>query len=347
MLKPKHLQKGDKVAIVSLSSGILGEPEFIHKYFIAKQRLEQDFGLEVVAMPNALKGTQYIYEHPEARAQDLMDAFQDPSIKAVFCAIGGDDSIRMLPYIDFAVLRNNPKIFTGFSDTTSNHFMMYQAGLISYYGASVMTNFSEYGKINDYTLSMIQKTLFEPTPSLDIPSAPYWYDDEDEKIWWCEENSNRIKPYHKEEIGYEVIQGSGIAEGRLLGGCLDVFIELLGTPLWPALDEWRGKLLFLETSEEDMPCDELKWILRNLQAQGIFDVISGILVGKPARRSKYEPYKQVYRKVIGFEANHPELPILCNVNFGHAEPICVLPYGVLCRLDADKKTLTLLEPATE
>ena len=81
-------------------------------------------------------------------------------------------------------------------------------------------------------------------------------------------------------------------------------------------------------------------------AQGLFDVVKGVLVGKPARRSKYERYKEVYRKVIGFEAGHPELPILYNVNFGHAEPIGVLPIGVNCRLDADQKTLTLLEPAT-
>ncbi|MGM9618873.1 MAG: S66 peptidase family protein [Oscillospiraceae bacterium] len=346
MIKPAHLKKGDKVAIVSLSRGMLGEPMFRHKYDIAKKRLEEDFGLEAVAMPNALRGIDYLDRHPEARAADLMDAFRDPSIKAVFNAIGGDDTIRLLPYIDFDVLRNNPKIFTGFSDTTSNHFMMYKAGLVSYYGASVMNNFSEYVRINDYTLRMIQKTLFDPQPTLDIPSAPYWYDDEDEKIWWCEENRNVLKPYHPEEIGYEVLQGGGVAEGELLGGCVDVFIELLGTPLWPSIDEWRDKLLFLETSEEDMSCDCLTWILRNLQAQGIFDVIRGILVGKPARRSKYEPYKEVYRRVVGREAGHPELPILYNVNFGHAEPIGVLPYGLKCRLDADNKTLTLLESAT-
>ena len=82
-------------------------------------------------MPNALKGIDYLYRHPEARAQDLMDAFRDPSIKAVFNAIGGDDTIRLLPYIDFEVLRNNPKIFTGFSDSTTNHFMMHKAGLVS------------------------------------------------------------------------------------------------------------------------------------------------------------------------------------------------------------------------
>lgn len=344
MQKPNHLIPGDKVAVVSLSSGMLGEPWAIHKYDIAKERLERDFGLSVVAMPNALKGIEYLDNHPEARAADLMDAFRDKSIKAVFSAIGGDDTIRLLPYIDFDVLRDNPKIFTGFSDTTTNHMMMHKAGLVSYYGASIMTNFSEYVRINDYTLSAIKNTLFEPKTTLDIPSAPYWYDDEDEKIWWDEKNVNVLRPYHQEEVGYEVISGGGIAEGELLGGCLDVFIELLGTSLWP--NDWDGKLLFLETSEMDMSCDHLTWLLRNLAAQGIFDKIKGILVGKPARRSKYEPYKEVYRRVVAKEAGHPELPILYNVNIGHAEPITVLPIGVKARLDAEKKTLTLLEPAT-
>ena len=151
MLKPQHLVKGDTVAIVSLSSGLLGESVFIHKYDIAKQRLEKNYGLHVVAMPNALKGIDYLYKHPEARAQDLMDAFKNSEVKAVFCAIGGEDAIRLLPYIDFDVIKNNPKIFTGFSDTTVNHFMMYKAGLVSYYGLSVMVNIAEYVSINEYT----------------------------------------------------------------------------------------------------------------------------------------------------------------------------------------------------
>lgn len=347
MIKPKHLSPGDTVAIVSLSAGTLGEPWAIHKLQIARQRLEKDYGLRVKVMPNALKGREYLYRHPEARAADWMDAFRDPEVKAIFNAIGGDDTIRLLPYIDFDVIRSNPKIFTGFSDTTSNHFMMYKAGVMSYYGASIMTNFAEYVRINDYTAAAIRNTLFEPKPELDIPSAPYWYDDEDEKIWWKEENIHTLRQYHPEEIGYEVIQGNGMVEGELLGGCVDVFLELLGSPIWPSREEWRYKLLFLETSEVDIPEHYLTWILRNLAAQGIFDVISGILVGKPARRSKYEPYKEVYRKVVGFEANRPDLPILYNVNFGHAEPIGILPIGARCRLDADRKTLTLLEPATE
>ena len=346
MIKPKHLCPGDTVAIVSLSAGTLGEPWAIHKLYIARQRLEEDYGLKVKVMPNALKGRQYLYEHPEARAADWMDAFRDPEVKAIFNAIGGDDTIRLLPYIDFDVIRQNPKIFTGFSDTTSNHFMMYKAGVMSYYGASIMTNFSEYGKINDYTAAAIRSTLFDPKPELEIPSAPYWYDDEDERIWWKEENMHRFKQYHPEQIGYEVLQGAGAAEGELLGGCADVFIDTVGTPVWPCRAEWKGTLRFLETSEEDMSCDLLTWILRNLSAQGIFDEIAGIMVGKPARRSKYEPYKEVWRKVVGFEAKRPDLPILYNVNFGHAEPIGVLPIGARCRLDADRMTLTLLESAT-
>ena len=77
MIKPKRLSKGDKVAIVSLSRGMLGEEKFVHKYHLAKERLERDYNLEVVAMPNALKGMDYLDKHPEARAEDLMNAFAD------------------------------------------------------------------------------------------------------------------------------------------------------------------------------------------------------------------------------------------------------------------------------
>lgn len=346
MIKPKHLEKGDIVAIVSTSSGMLGEPWAIHKLDIAKKRLEEDYGLKVIVMPNALKGIEYLDKHPELRAKDLMDAFKDPEIKGIFNAIGGNDSIRLLPYIDFEVIKNNPKIFTGFSDTTCVHMMMNKAGLISYYGASIMTNISEYVKINDYTAKALNDTLFNPKENLAIESSPYYYDANDERISWGIENINTLKPYHKEEIGYEILQGKGTTEGELLGGCADVFVEIMGTEIWPNKEKWKDKILFMETSEEDLPCDSLYLILRNMAAQGIFDVIKGIIVGKPAVRDKYEPYKEIYRKVIGTEAKHPDLPIFYNVNFGHAEPIGIIPYGIKCQLDVDNKTITLLEKAS-
>ncbi len=151
MIKPCKLKKGDKVAIVSLSSGSAGEEEFNHRYLQGKKRLEEDFELVVKTMPNALKGRDYLYEHPEARAKDLMDAFADKTIKGIICNIGGDDTIRLLPYIDYNIIKNNPKIFLGYSDSTVNHFMMYKAGVRSYYGPWVMCEFGENVKMHDYT----------------------------------------------------------------------------------------------------------------------------------------------------------------------------------------------------
>ena len=344
MLKPQRLRPGDKVAIVSLSSGSLGEPQFLHKYHLAKERLERDYGLQVVAMPNALKGKDCLYRHPEARAQDLMDAFRDPEIKAVFNAIGGDDTIRLLPYIDFDVLRNNPKIFTGFSDTTTNHFMMYKAGLASYYGGAVMTNWSEYGAINEYTAQAIDKTLFHPQEHWTIPASGFCSYETD-KVLWDEANIGRTIPRFP-NTGYEILQGEGKASGPLLGGCVEVFLQLFSTTLWPSAEEWRGKILLLETSEDNIGTDWLAWFLRGLQAQGVLHAINGIVVGKPGYPDKLEPYKKVYRQVVGFEAGLPDLPILYNVNVGHAYPIGLFPLGLEYEIDCEAKTLTLLEPAT-
>src|SRR5690625_6173391 len=94
-------------------------------------------------MPHSLKGTEYLYTNPQARAEDLMTAFKDESIKAIFANIGGEDSIRLLPYIDFDVIRENPKIFLGYSDVTVAHLFCHQAGISSFYGPAVLTDRSE------------------------------------------------------------------------------------------------------------------------------------------------------------------------------------------------------------
>ena len=149
MIKPKKLKKGDKVAIVSLSNGLAGEEMFIHRYELGKKRLEQ-LGFNVVTMKNALKGIEYLYNHPEKRAEDFMEAILDKDIKGIICNIGGDDTIRLLPYIDFEAIENNPKVFMGYSDTTINHFMMQKAGVVSYYGPAVMTDFAENNNMHTY-----------------------------------------------------------------------------------------------------------------------------------------------------------------------------------------------------
>jgi muramoyltetrapeptide carboxypeptidase LdcA involved in peptidoglycan recycling len=110
LIKPKKLQPGDRVTTVSPSWGGAGEPALRWRYEQGVKRLEEIFGLKVIPMPNSLKGGDYLYKNPQARAEDLMTAFKDESIKGIIANIGGEDSIRLLPYIDFDVIRENPKI---------------------------------------------------------------------------------------------------------------------------------------------------------------------------------------------------------------------------------------------
>ncbi len=342
MIKPQRLHEGDKVAVVSLSSGSLGEKTLIHKFDIAKERFKE-YGIELVAMPHALKGKKYVYEHPEERAADLTAAFADPEIKGVFCAIGGDDTVRLLPYIDFDVIKNNPKIFTGYSDTTANHFMMHKAGLVSYYGGNIMCDIAEYVEMNPYFRHSFENTLINPQPSLDIPCSEF-YACECDRVHWGVENMNK-KPNLRKNKGYEILQGHGKVTGELLGGCVEVLMMLSFTDLWRSVD-WRGKLLLLETSEDDMPPDYLLWTLRGMAADGMFDKINGIVMGKPDFEDKYETYKKILTKAL-CEAGRPELPVIYNVNVGHAYPIGILPLGLKYEMDCDNKRFTLLEPASE
>ena len=146
-----------------------------------------------------------------------------------------------------------------------------------------------------------------------------------------------------EEKGFEVLQGKGSVQGRLLGGCIDVMANLMGTSVWPKAEEWKDKILFVETSDNNMSPSSLAGILRSFASQGIFDKVKGVIVGKPAHEDFYEEYKKVYKDVIGFEAKRPDLPIIYNVNFGHATPITIIPYGIKCKIDCKKKSITITE----
>jgi len=341
MIKPSLLSYGDKVAIVSLSSGLGGELAFKHKFELGKQRLESEFGLQPIVMPNALKGIDYLDKNPKARADDLMDAFEDKEIHAVITMIGGDDTIRLLPYINFDTLQRNPKIFMGYSDTTINHFMLYRVGLVSFYGPCVMVEFAENVAMHEYTKNCIRSMLFENNKNLIIPPSNQWTS---EFLEWANPENDTIKRKMTDDgKGYEILQGNGIARGRLLGGCIDVFPMLFGTELWPQKNEWEDSLLFLETSEECPHPDTVKYILRGLVAQGVVEKINGIVVGKPMGEKYYEEYKLIFIRVISEEAGRKDLPILYNVNFGHNAPNCILPYGVEAEINCFERSLRICE----
>ena len=170
MIKPKKLQPGDTVATVTLSWG--GPGTFPHRYEAGKQQLQDEFGLNVVETPHTLREASWIYNNPKARADDLMDAFTDPSIKAIVSTIGGNDSIRILPYLDLDVIRSNPKIFMGYSDTTITHMACFKAGLVSFFGPAIMAGFGENGGLFPYMVDSVRRTLFMSTPIGEIKPNP-------------------------------------------------------------------------------------------------------------------------------------------------------------------------------
>lgn len=341
IIKPKRLHPGDKAAIVSPSAGILGDKKFIHKYELGRKRLADLFGIEAVPMPNALKGSEFLYNHPEKRADDLMSAFEDSSISAIITAIGGEDGVRLLPFIDYDVIRNNPKILLGFSDTNVNHFMMYKAGVVSFYGPALITDFAEYGAMNEYTENAVRRLLFDAEPNFEIAKCPYKITKE---IPWSEKNINKFRPRVPDERGIEVIQGSGKTCGHLLGGCIDAFPMYNGTSVWPPAELWNGAIIFLETSIDCPTPAFLGYYLRNLGAQGILQKAKGIIVGKPAKEKFYEEYKPVYLRILR-EFGREDMPVLYNLNFGHSSPIGIIPYGIQCEIDADAGKVRLLENA--
>ncbi len=344
MKKPEKLKKGDKVALVSLSSGIAGDEKFNHKYELGKKRIIEEFGLKIIEMENSLKGSKYLKNHPEKRAKDLMDAFKDETIKAIFCNIGGDDTIRLLPYIDFNVISNNPKIFMGYSDATINHFMMNKAGIVSYYGPSVMAEFGENCKMHDYTKQSIIKTLFENSIQNKIYSSNKWTS---ECLSWLNKNNDAIERKTKQEKHkIEILQGQNDIEGELIGGCIDTFHMFIGSSIWSCID-WNNKVLFLETSEDKPEPNFIAQLLRNPLFVEALSKVKGILIGKPVDETYYDEYKNTILSVIKNEMALDKVFIGYNYNFGHTAPMAIMPIGIKVKIKIKDGSIEFLESATK
>ena len=342
LIKPKMLQAGDKVATISLSWGGAGEPDIKWRYEQGVERLEKIFQLEVVSMPNSLKGSDYLYENPKARAEDLMNAFKDPTIKGIISNIGGSDSIRLLPYIDFDVIRDNPKVFIGYSDSTVTHLFCHKAGISSFYGPSVLMDFAENVEMDPYTVEALKKTLFSNEVIGEVEPALEWTS---ERLLWVIENKDKQRQMTSNR-GYEVLQGSGVVQGKLIGGCIEVLEFAKGTSLWPEKSYWKDSILFFETSE-DMPEPAfIEYWLRNYGSQGILQQAKGIIFGKPQNEKYYEEYKESILRIMK-ELDLNELPILYNMNFGHTEPKFVLPYGAIAEINCDDVTFSILDSGVE
>ena len=334
------------IGIVSLSRGILGEDFMKHEVESGLRRLH-DMGLEVKFMPNSMKGIEYIESHPEKRAEDLLEALKDPEIDLVLCAIGGDDTYRLAPYLfedDELPKAVCDKVFLGFSDTTLNHFMLHKAGMKSFYGQAFLPDICELStEMLPYTRKYFEELITTGTIK-EITPADTWYEQRES---FGTDQIGVSLPQHINS-GFELLQGPARFSGKVLGGCIDSMYDMFDGEmysdmpaicekyhLFPDAEDWKGRILLLESSEEKMPPEKYCKALEYLKERGVFGAVSGVLAGKPMDGAFEEDYKKLLVEVI----DDPQLPVLCNINIGHALPHCIMPFGVDAAVDADEQVI--------
>ena len=329
-----------KLGIVSLSSGIIGENFIKHELDIGLKRLKQ-YDIEVEFLPHALKGVEFIKNHPKCRAQDLLSAFMDDSIDMILCAIGGEDTYRLLPYLfENNELKKvaNQKIFLGFSDTTMNHFMLNKVGIKTFYGQAFLPDVCELSKeMLPYTKKYFEE-LITTGEIKEIRPSDVWYQEREDFT----ENAVGIEMESYRNTGFELLKGQSMFKGKILGGCIESIYDMFDNSrftdsvslcsqynLFPDLEYWRNQILLLETSEEKPTPELFRKMIKALKKYGIFDVLTGLLVGKPQNETYYDEYKSILLK----ELSEKDLSIVYNVNIGHATPRCIIPFGIEAEVD--------------
>lgn len=340
VIKPQPLQIGDTIAIIAPSGGLAALAP--HRLERGKQFFEH-LGFQVRIFPTALSHHGLSSDSAEHRAKDIMDAFEDPSIKAIVTTIGGYTSHETLSHLNFESVQKNPKIFCGYSDITSLHIACFKkAGLIGFYGPAILPQFGEFPTPDEYT---VQHFLNAVTGELGqvIPSNS-WSDDKTAD--WLKQEDMAYSRVFQANPGYEWFR-SGKARGHILGGCLPVLLNLINTEFWPDIEDY---ILFLETPEGDdfrkgMNLDDVYQALEQLRDAGLFDGINALVFGRGFGYSPQE-HERLKELVLQHTKDYT-FPILWNFDIGHTDPMVTIPIGVLVELNSEDNTFRFLEQGVQ
>jgi muramoyltetrapeptide carboxypeptidase len=316
-IKPHRLHAGARLGVVAPASPLYNRGDVARA-----AALLADHGFSLVLGRHCGDRHGYLAGTDDARADDFMQVWCDPQIAGVLCLRGGYGSARIVDKLDYAAIAANPKPFIGFSDITTLHLAIGQrANLVTFYGPMVISLARPLGSgagcLSSYTLEGFVRAVTDAEPLWKIEPSP---DDP-----WLETIT------------------SGVAEGELVGGCVTLLAGALGTR-----DDfdWRGKIVFLEDVNEEPY--KLDHCLTQLLRAGKFDGVAGIVVAEHAGVGPRE-YKPSFPSTLSFEDVIDELlrplgvPTLYNLPLGHGRHMATLPLGVRARLDADAKTLEVLE----
>lgn len=322
---PEKLKVGDEVRIIapSRSMAILGED--CKK--LATERLESlglkvSFGKHVMEFdPDSFSTTI------ENRLEDLHDAFRDKNVKAILTVIGGFNSNQLLDYIDYDLIKNNPKIFCGYSDITALSNAIYaRTGLVTYSGS----HYSSFGMLKgfEYEFEAFKKMFFQEE-EIEIKSSDEWSDD----AWFMDQENREFIPNE----GMYIIN-KGKAEGKIVGGNLCTLNLLQGTKYMPDItdsilfledDNMAGKLFFVEFDRN----------LQSLMHLPEFKTVRGIVIGRNEKGC--EMTKEKWTKLIKGKKELSNIPVIAGADFGHSTPRFDFPVGGKAVLDATGEEIKL------
>lgn len=313
-VKPRRLKKGDTIGLISPASNTQQNEDIR----FASEIIES-LGFSVRTGQYLFERNQYLAGTDQQRADDVNRMFADKDVDGIFCLRGGYGTPRILPYLDYDVIANNPKVLLGYSDITALHTAIHvKTGQVGFHGPIAGQTYT------DYTLQEFEKVVREPRDTAIIGHAPP-FEAGPGKV----ERENRVTYF----VG-------GKARGRLIGGNLSLLATLIGTPYEP---DFRDKILFLEdVSEAPYSIDRM---LTQLWLAGRLQQVAGLAFGKFTDVPSVSGNSYSVEEVLRQRCEPLGVPFISGLMIGHVSDQTVVPIGINAELDADAGTLRLLERA--
>jgi len=314
LIKPKRLKAGDTIGLIAPGSNVWENEDINFAVDIL-----QSFGFKVKKGKHLYQRYGYLAGQDKDRAFDVNEMFSDESVDGIFCLRGGYGSPRILPYINYEMIKKNPKAFIGYSDITALlNAITAKTGLATFHGPIAKQNFT------DYTLENFKKILFDPQSPIELATPPLF-----EKKEGQAEEDNRL-----------TIVSKGKATGQLIGGNLSLMIKLIGTPYEP---DYSGKILFLEDIEE-APY-RIDGMLTHLWLAGKFDNVAGIVFGKCSDCEASSGPSLSIEQVLHDRLANLNIPVISGLMIGHIDDMATIPLGAIATLDTTTQKLTLEQTA--
>jgi muramoyltetrapeptide carboxypeptidase LdcA involved in peptidoglycan recycling len=339
---PPKLTPGDQVAIVSPSWAGAGVFPLVQERGLSA--LREEFGLIPVEYPT----TRHVGASAQDRARDLNAAFADPEIKAVMAVIGGDDQMTVLPFLDADIIRANPKAYFGYSDNTNLLNYLWNLGIVSYHGGSILIHFARPGGVHPVFISSMRHALFD---NVSVEIEPVTQFTDLQANW--EDLSTLDNPLATtDEAGWHWHNATRIVTGPTWGGNLEILHWNLAAGRWvQPNDRYRGCVLMLETSEEMPPAEEVFRMLRNMGERGLLAEFSAVVFAKPKAWHGHAPLHEDERAAFRADQEaavlralavyNPDAVLVFGPDFGHTDPQYVLPYGGLMTVDGPEQRISV------